>query len=227
MSQAHFGPELFDFLRALTAHNDRDWFQAHKDDFERHVQQPMLAFIGDFGGPLRKISKHFVADPRPNGGSMFRIYRDTRFSKDKTPYKTHAAAWFKHERAKDVHAPGFYLHLGPGEVFMGAGVWHPEPATIGKIRDAIVADPKKLTRMLASPKMKGLEITGDALKRPPKGYDADHPLIEHLKRKDWVVSVKLEEADATAAGFLDRFAGCCAQVSPMVKYLCEALEVAF
>lgn len=220
---AYFTKSTFQFLKDLRANNDREWFAEHKHRYERLLKEPALRFIEAFAPELRKLSPHFMATPR----SLFRIYRDTRFSKDKTPYKTHAAAWFKHERAKDVHAPGFYLHLGPGEVFMGAGVWHPEPATIGKIRDAIVADPKKLTRMLASPKMKGLEITGDALKRPPKGYDADHPLIEHLKRKDWVVSVKLEEADATAAGFLDRFAGCCAQVSPMVKYLCEALEVAF
>src|SRR5688572_21278461 len=130
LKSAYFTPRLFQFLRELKANNDRSWFQANKGHYESDVKQPLLEFIADFGPPLREISEHFDADPGPVGGSLFRIYRDTRFSRDKTPYKTHAAAHFRHERGKDVHAPGFYLHLEPDNVFAACGIWHPDSDTL-------------------------------------------------------------------------------------------------
>ena len=135
-----FEPSLFKYLRDLKNNNERPWFKANKARYEEELRGPMLRFIEDFAPHLEKISVHFLADARPVGGSLFRIYRDTRFAKDKTPYKTHAGAHFRHVRAKDVHAPGFYLHMEPGNVFMGAGIWHPDNPTLGKIREAIVAD---------------------------------------------------------------------------------------
>ena len=128
---------LFDFLRDLRENNDREWFQANKGRYLAEVRDPMLDFIGAFAAPLAEISPHFVADPRPNGGSLFRIYRDTRFSRDKTPYKTNAGAHFRHAAGKDAHAPGFYLHLEPGMCFAGCGVWRPDGPTVTKIREAI------------------------------------------------------------------------------------------
>ena len=139
--QPHFAPALFAFLRELRENNNREWFQANKGRYEADVRDPLLRFIADFALPLHELSTHFVADPRPVGGSLFRIYRDVRFSKDKSPYKTQAAAHFRHERGKDVHAPGFYLHLEPDDVFAGAGIWHPDMKSLTKIRDAIVANP--------------------------------------------------------------------------------------
>ena len=136
--QAHFTPHLFEFLLELRANNDRAWFQDNKGRYEQHVKEPLLQFIADFGPKLQSISEHFEADTRTNGGSMFRIYRDVRFSKDKSPYKTQAAAQFRHEAGKTVHAPGFYLHLAPDEVFAGVGLWHPDSATLGRIRNRIV-----------------------------------------------------------------------------------------
>ena len=106
MNEPSFGPELFSFLEDLAANNDREWFAANKRRYEEHLLEPALAFIEDFAPRLEQISPHFRADPRPNGGSLFRIYRDTRFSKDKTPYKTNVGIHFRHERAKDAHAPG-------------------------------------------------------------------------------------------------------------------------
>ena len=106
--------------------------------YRAEVRDPMLDFIAAFGEPLAAISPHFRADPRPNGGSLFRIYRDTRFSKDKTPYKTNVGAHFRHTAGKDAHAPGFYLHLEPGACFAGCGVWHPDGPTLAGIRDTIV-----------------------------------------------------------------------------------------
>ena len=130
--QSHFDNELFEFLVELQANNNREWFAEHKERYERHVKQPLLDFIEDFEPYLHSISKHFVADARANGGSMFRIYRGP--SKDKSPYKTQAAVHFRHEAGKSAHAPGFYLHLAPDEVFAGVGLWRPDSAALSVSR---------------------------------------------------------------------------------------------
>jgi uncharacterized protein (TIGR02453 family) len=169
--EAQFGPELFAFLADLRANNDREWFAANKGRYEEYLLEPALAFIDAFAPRLRKISPHFRADARPSGGSLFRIYRDTRFSKDKTPYKTNVGIHFRHERAKDARAPGYYLHIGPGEVFAGGGIWHPDTESATRIREAIVADPERWKRATrAGTFAKRLELVGDSLKRvPPVG----------------------------------------------------------
>ena len=131
----HFRPHLFKFLKDLESNNNRDWFQANKARYEDQIKEPALQFISDFGPLLRKVSPHFRADPRPNGGSLFRIYRDVRFAKDKRPYKTHTGIQFRHEAGRDAHAPGFYLHLESGRVFVGAGIWHPDSTSLRKIQD--------------------------------------------------------------------------------------------
>jgi uncharacterized protein (TIGR02453 family) len=136
-----FSPELFAFLRELATNNDREWFTAHKARYVAEVQEPALAFIEDVGLRLPEVSRHLVADPRTVGGSMFRIHRDVRFSKDKSPYKTHVGIQFRHERARDAHAPGVYLHLEPGSVFMGCGTWRPDGDTLHAIRTAIASKP--------------------------------------------------------------------------------------
>ncbi len=123
MTTARIGPELITFLKQLKKNNNREWFQKNKDSYEHDVRGPLLKFIEVFGPRLKKISPHFVADPRKTGGSLFRIYRDTRFSRDKRPYKTHAGVQFRHERASEVHAPGFYLHIEPEQAFVGVGIW--------------------------------------------------------------------------------------------------------
>ena len=204
----HFQPELFAFLAELKENNSKEWFQANKDRYRSDVQEPLLGFISAFAEPLGTISSNFVADPRPNGGSMFRIYRDTRFSKDKAPYKTHAAAQFRHAAGRDVHAPGFYLHLEPGSVFVGAGVWHPDGKTLGNIRNAIVADPTAWKRIVNGKALaEAFAREGESLKRPPRGFDPEHPLVDDLKRKDHILVAKLSQKAATSPGFLDEFAG--------------------
>src|SRR5215212_9736689 len=185
---ASFDPELFDFLRELAHNNDRDWFNANKPRYEAHVLEPALAFIEDFGYRLHEISPHFRADTRKTGGSLFRIYRDTRFSKDKTPYKTNTGMHFRHERAKDAHAPGFYLHLAPGEVFAGGGIWHPDTTTATKIRHAIVAQPDRWRAATREPPFSdALDIGGDneMLKRVPSGLPVDHEFADDLRRRDY------------------------------------------
>jgi len=225
---AYFGPKIFKYLKDLAAHNDRDWFKANKDRYEDEVKLPLLRFIADFAPRLEKISPEFVADPRPQGGSMFRIYRDTRFSKDKSPYKIFAAAQFRHRAGKDVHAPGFYLHLDNAGSFMGAGVWHPDGKTLTGIRDLIVAEPARWKRILAGKTfLATFEMEGESLKRPPRGYDPEHPLVEDLKRKDFILVSKYTKKDLGAADFLSRFTKDCRAGSGFIKFLGEGAGVAF
>jgi uncharacterized protein (TIGR02453 family) len=224
----HFGPGVFKFLSELARNNRRDWFLANKERYEEQVKQPALRFIMDFAPELRKLSPYFVADPRPVGGSLFRIYRDTRFSKDKSPYKTHTGIHFKHAAGKDAHAPGFYLHLEPRTVFAGVGVWHPDGATLAKIRDAIVSDPARWKRARDGRRFRQqYELSGDSLRRPPRGYDPDHRYVEDLMRKDFVALAELTEGDVTAPGFLKHFVDLCKAGAPFVKYLCGAIGVKF
>ncbi|MBI4913471.1 MAG: DUF2461 domain-containing protein [Acidobacteria bacterium] len=222
---APFGPGLFKFLKELKAHNDREWFQVHKARYEADARNPLLTFIGAFAPELHRISKHFVADPRPVGGSMFRLHRDTRFSKDKSPYKTHLGAHFPHrgEGAEGVHGPGFYLHLEPGGSFAGGGLWHPEPATLRMVREAIAAQPKAWKAIRDS----GQEILGDTLKRVPQGFPPDHPWAEDLKRKDFYFGTDFTDAEVLSPDFLERVTAACRQAVPLVKFICGAVELPF
>lgn len=218
-----FEPELFGFLAELEQHNDRDWFAANKGRYKADPVEPALAFIEDFEPHLNAISPPFRADARRVGGSLFRIYRDTRFSKDKAPYKTTAGIYFKHERSKDVHAPGFYLHLAPGDVFAGGGIWHPDTKTAYAIREAIAADPKGWQAATA-----GIELgRGDALKRVPQPFDKEHPLADDLKRKDFAAIERMGEDAATAPGFLELYGRACSSMAPLMRFLCGAVGVRF
>lgn len=224
----YFSSDLFKFLNDLEANNEREWFNANKARYESTIKEPALQFITDFEKPLKKISSHFVADARANGGSLFRIYRDTRFSKDKTPYKTNTGMHFRHEMAKDVHSPGFYLHLEPSACFAGVGIWRPEPKVAQKIREKIADEQTRWKRATRSKAFTDFyEIQGDSLKRPPKGFDPDHPLIEDLKRKDFIAGTSLTQKQVTSAGFIDDFATMCKAAGPYMKFLCEAVGVPY
>jgi uncharacterized protein (TIGR02453 family) len=225
---ASFSPELFEFLHELREHNDRDWFKANKPRYEELVQEPALRFVADFAPRLERISRHMVADPRPVGGSVFRIYRDTRFSRDKSPYKTHTGIHFRHEQARSAHSPVFYLHLEPGNVFAASGVWRPDPGSLARIRERIASDPQGWRRTVRAKAFSSrFELGGDSLKRAPAGFDPGHPLIGDLKRKDFVAVAALDERTATSAGFLDRFTETSRAAAPFVRFLCGALELPF
>jgi uncharacterized protein (TIGR02453 family) len=224
--EPHFTPALFRFFRELAANNRREWFLTNKQRYEREVREPLLSFIANFAPRLKEISVQYVADPSSNGRSMFRIYRDVRFSTDKRPYKTHAAAQFRHMKGKDVHAPGYYLHLEPGYVFFAAGMWHPDPQSLTRVRDAIAGSPKRWRRAIGdSPFVATCTLQGDKLSRPPKGYDSKHPLIEDLKLKDFIAypRTNLRERDALSADFIDQFAGFCFAAAPLMRFLTEAV----
>lgn len=220
----HFGPQLFEFLRELKDNNERNWFEANRERYEAHVRGPLLEFIAAFGPRLKEISPRYVADARPSGGSMFRIHRDVRFSRDKRPYKTMAALHFRHERARDVHAPGFYLHLEPGEVFCAVGIWRPDQPTLEMVRGCIVANPDVWRAATSGRRFQTTyRFEGESLKCPPKGYDAGHPLIEELKRKDFVAVARFTEAGSCEPDFVERYAGACGVAAPFMEWITGAV----
>ena len=228
MSTVHFKPAIFTFLKDLKANNTREWFQANKARYEQEVREPALAFITDFATHLEAISTYFRADPRPVGGSLFRIHRDVRFSKDKSPYKTHAGLHFRHKAGKSAHTPGFYLHLEPGGCFVGVGIWRPDGPTLRTIREHIAEHPEAWRDAVENPAFsESFVVDGDRLKRPPKGFDANHELIEVLKLKDFTAMRRLRQREITSRGFIDDFATMCKSGGSLVELLCTAVEQPF
>ena len=165
---------------------------------------PALAFIEAMGPRLATISPHFRALAKKSGGSLMRVYRDTRFSKDKTPYKTNVGIQFRHEAGRDVHCPGFYLHLEPGRCFLGAGIWRPDSKALRAIRDFIADNPGGWRKAVGDRRFGArFMLDGESLVRAPRGYPPDHPLIEDLKRKDFIATADFADAKALERDFVD------------------------
>ena len=225
----YFSDASFKFLRALARNNDKTWFNAHKPQYEDHVRQPFLRLLTDLQPDLAQISGYFRADPRTVGGSLFRIYRDARFSNDKSPYKPWQGARLFHERRKQVAAPSFYVHLQPGQCFVGAGLWHPEPPTQRRVRQFIFDNPGSWKAAAHAPKFrKRFEFeSSEVLSRPPRGFPADFEMIEDLKHRNFVFSRHLEDADMTGPRLRQNLAADLVALGPFVDYLCAALDLEF
>ncbi len=224
MSEAdRITPELFSFLEDLRDNNERAWFESNRARYERYVREPLLAFTASLQEPLAEISPSILAIPKKQGGSLFRIHRDVRFSKDKSPYKNWAALQFRHEAAKDVHAPGFYLHLEPGNVLAAAGIWRPARPELDAVRQAMDEDPDGWTGMRRAVEAGDWSFGGEALKRVPRGYEPEHLLADELKLKDYVVSVPLSEEKVCRPDFLDEYVELCRSAAPLPAYLCGVL----
>jgi uncharacterized protein (TIGR02453 family) len=221
--------DFFAFFRELKSHNERAWFEANKPRFRESVQAPMTALITGMAPHLRRVSKHFTADPRPNGGSMFRIYRDVRFSNDKRPYKEHAACHFRHALGKDVHAPGFYMHFAPGEVFFGGGLWMPEAHALTKVREALAANPPAWGKATHDKDFIARfgGVRGESLMRPPRGFDAQHPLIEDIKRKSFYAMQQAPQSLAQSPKLVEEVASAFRAIAPVMRFLCKAVDVPF
>jgi uncharacterized protein (TIGR02453 family) len=209
MAARYFSPRFFEFFEELERNNNRDWFLKNKSRYENEVREPMLAFIAAFAPQLKKISACYVADPRPSGGSMMRIYRNLRFSRDKTPYKTNAAAAFGHRDAGHFEAPSFYLSLSAAEGFAGVGIWHPQADVVRKIRDAIVTRSPTWKKAIEDRKF--------------RARDPAHPLIEDLKRKDFIGATDFTRKEVCSDQFLNQFTSACVAAAPFMKFLTEAL----
>lgn len=221
-------PELFQFLRELRADNTKEWFGENKSRFKDVVQKPMLTLIETMSPWLQIHTPAFFADTRLNGGSLFRIYRDTRFSADKSPYKTNVGCNFRHKVGKDAHAPGFYVHLSPEENFFGGGIWSPPTTVLNEIRDTILDQPDRWTKIktdAAFIKQTGGLGESEMLKTAPRGYPKDHPFLEDLQRKSLFAFGRCTEEQVCAPDFPDRLMDTFAAISPLMKFTTDALHV--
>ncbi len=226
MSQ--FPTGTINFLKTLKKNNNRDWFNEHKDDYEAMVRAPALAFIESMGSELKQISPHFNAIAKKVGGSLMRVYRDTRFSNDKTPYKTNIGIQFRHELGKDVHAPGFYLHIEPDECFIGVGLWRPDAKSLAMIRNFIMDNPSAWKDAKNyKPFNTSYQLVGESLKRPPRGYPSDHELIEDLKRKDFIAMKSFSPSMITQSDFIQFVKKSFEDSDPFMHYLCDAVDVQY
>jgi uncharacterized protein (TIGR02453 family) len=223
-----FPKDLFAFLKALKKNNNRDWFKANKQRYQESVVGPMVEYISSMAPHIESISPHYVADPRPHGGSMFRIYRDTRFSNDKTPYKTHAACHFRHRAGRDAHAPGFYLHVETDGVSIGGGIWRPPSRQLGMIREFIADNPEAWERLARSAGIMDMGgVQGDSLQRPPRGYTADARHIEDLKRKSYYVMTGFSAGLALSPDLVAESARVFGIAGKLNHFVSDALELPF
>ncbi len=228
MELSGFEPTLIQFLDELTVNNNRPWFWENKDRYEREVLEPCMRFIRAFAPRLKKISRYFVASDRRVGGSLMRVYRDTRFARDSEPYKTNVGIQFRHEFARDVHAPGFYIHISPEECFVCAGTWRPEREALALIRQALDEEGPRWRRAKSDKRFRArFTLEGDSLKKAPRDYPADHPLIEDLKRTDFIAYRDVSEGEVLSGDFLDVVAEDFAASRPFMRFLCRALNVPF
>ena len=186
-----FPPEALKFFRDLKRNNRREWFQPRKETFDLHVRAPMIELVTALNSELAKFAPEYVTDPNR---AIFRIYRDTRFSADKTPYKTHIAARFP-RRGLDTTAPSvFYFSVSSDEIGVGGGIYHPDPQAMLTIRTWIAQHHKELSRVLQDRRLKQTigELQGDELRRMPKGFDTEHPAADLIRKKDWFLYAPLD-----------------------------------
>jgi uncharacterized protein (TIGR02453 family) len=221
-----FDARTFQFLRDLAKNNNREWFKRNQDRYETFVRAPALSFIEAMAPKLRTISIHFDAVAKRSGGSLMRIHRDTRFGRDKSPYKTNVGIQFRHERGRDVHAPGFYVHIEPGGCFLGAGIWRPDPAALRALRTEIVDHPRDWRRATRAKRfMDQFALAGESLKRPPQGFPTDHPYLDDLKRKDFIAVANLGEDAIQAAQLVTTVTSMLRRTNALMAFLCAAVDL--
>lgn len=223
-----FKSPTVNFLQELSENNNRNWFTQNKQRYEADIFIPALNYISAMSAPLAKVSPQFNAVPKRIGGSLMRIYRDTRFSKDKTPYKTNIGIHFRHRLGKDMHAPGYYVHIDPNEIFIGIGTWHPPSDALLKIREYIVEYPKKWLAARDDKQFKKeFDLYGEKLKTAPRGFPKDHRLIEDLRWKDFIAVRNLNKSDIQNDNFIELSSRLFKTATPYMKFLCEAMGVPY
>ena len=225
---ASFEPETIRFLEQLKANNNREWFKENKSRYEDDVLDVALRFIISMQDPLAEIAPRFTAVPTRVGGSLMRVYRDTRFSKNKLPYKTNIGIQFRHEQAKDVHSPGYYVHIEPDNVFLGVGMWRPDSDSLRKIRERIVARPAEWQRASGDRTFaRKFSLGGESLTRPPRGFDKSHECIEDIKRKSFIAMSELLVDDCLRPQFQRTVESSFRAAEPYMRFLCKAVGVRF
>jgi len=186
----YFRPEALTFLRNLARHNDRAWFQPRKAEFEAELREPMLAIVRKITDAMMDFAPNHV---RPAEKSLFRIYRDTRFSSDKRPYKTHVAAWWTHTGFEKTSGAGYYFHVSAKEVVIAAGSYMPEKEQLAQIRHWLLDHHAEFRKLLNRPAVRKLfdEFEGNALTRPPKGFPQEHPALDLIRCRQWGLAAEL------------------------------------
>lgn len=228
MAESYFSPKTLKFLTALALNNNREWFERHKADYEGIIREPALRLIRDFAPSLKRISAHLLAIDKKVGGSLMRVYRDTRFGADKTPFKTNIGIQFRHTAGKDVHAPGLYLHVAPDECFLASGVWRPDAPALSLIRTRIIEKTKAWTKASTDPRFVELfALDGESLARPPRGVDPNHPAIVDLKRKDHIAVATLSVRELSSTKLVELLYERFSRTRPYFRFLCEALKLPF
>ena len=218
------------FLRSLAQHNAKPWFEAHRQDYESTVREPMRSLIDELNARFARFAPEMTGDPKR---SMFRINRDIRFSKDKSPYKTHAACWFRHRDADhrvgsdaEEGRAGLYFHLEPGKSFVGGGIWMPPRRALNRIRDAIAAGDKPFARLLQRPTLRrrfgGLD-DGAMLKRMPRGFAEGHPAAEWLRYQSFTIGRRLSDREVLSPRLGATLAADFERMMPLVQWLNKAL----
>lgn len=231
MTSPYFTRSTYEFLRDLAANNEKSWWEENKGRYVRHVRKPALDLITDFGDQLAEISPHFSADARSQGGSLMRPHRDMRFSEG-PPYKTNVGIQFRHERARDVHAPGFYLHIEPGHSFAAAGVWRPDARLARVIREAIAADPEGWGRVAHNGAFSTdwdlARRDGDRLQRLPRELEGiAHPHPDDLRLRSFAVETKLSQKTIISPSLLAELGKTFKSAAGYTRFLCEAIGVPF
>lgn len=213
-----FTAETLRFLRALTRNNRREWFNAHRDDYEAHVRQPMTAIVERLAVDLRAFAPELVASPKV---SMYRIYRDTRFSDNKTPYKTHAAAVFPTRGLLKHEGAGVYFHISPEEVWIGGGMYAPQAPQLFAVREHIAANVRQLRAIVESPGFRTHlgTLEGETLKRVPRGFPNDHPAAEYLKFRQFLAGAQFPPLLATSPKFYKTLLTVFRHVTPLTRFL--------
>ena len=196
----HFRPEALTFLRNLARHNDREWFQPRKAQFEAELKEPMLAIIRKVTEAMLNFAPPFV---RPAEKCLFRIYRDTRFSNDKRPYKSHVAAWWSHQGLQKTSGAGYYFHVSPKEVIVAAGAYMPEKDQLSQIRHWLLDHHAEFRNLLHKPAVRKhyVEFEGNPLTRPPKGFPSEHPGMDLIRCRQWGLAATLPPDAALKKNF--------------------------
>ena len=214
-----------EFLVDLSLNNDRAWFDANKQRYEDEVREPAFALIRAVEPHLHALSPHFLAVAKKTGGSLMRVYRDVRFGTDKRPFKTNVGIHFRHEASKDVHCPGFYLHVEPERSFFGVGLWRPSGSSLKGIRNAIVARSRDYVLARDEPAFRAVfevDAMGDALKTAPRGFSRDHPLIDDLRKKDHLATAPLGSEQLFGGAGVQTVAELMQVSRPWMSFLTEA-----
>lgn len=225
----YFTDKAFRFLRALSRNNGREWFHAHKADYETHLREPFQRLLADLQPDLATVSLHYRADPKKVNGSLFRIHRDTRFSRNKAPYKDWQSARLFHERHRETAAPAWYLQLRPGNCFFAAGIWHPESPVLRQLRQFIVDNPAGWKAAAHAPAFRRRYRLSEAdmLVRPPRGFPPDFAWIDDLRRRNFVAVRDLEDSLLTGPRLRQTLVRDLKATASFMDYLCAALDLEF